>query len=123
MLELQTLRGNLKKFNIFSRDENNQNDYPRRLLLIDEKPSLTVSRTLTTVQLNGLVDEIRSISIEASGRVQKYVGDTLKVINDLRAVMENTQDMKTYKMQPLKPGYKLHYKLLRDINKVGRTKH
>jgi hypothetical protein len=122
MLELQTLRGNLKKFNTFSRDGNSQNDYPRRLLLIDEKPSLTVSRTLTTVQLNNLVDDIRSISIEASGKVQKYVGDTLDVINELRAIMENTQDMKTYKMSPLKPGYKLHYKLLRDINKIGKTK-
>lgn len=122
MLELQTLRGNLKKFNTFSRDTISQNDYPRRLLLIDEKPSLTVSRTLTTVQLNSLVDEIRSISIGASGKVQKYVSSTLEVINELRSVMENTRDMETYKLSPLRPRYKLHYKLLRDINKVGRTK-
>jgi hypothetical protein len=114
--ELQALKDNLGAFGRF-RDGRGSNK-PRRLLLVDEKPSLIVSHRLDYEQLNTLKADILQASHEATGKRQAYVNKTFDVINELSGVIEQTDETGRHKLEPLKPGYMLPRKLLANFGEV-----
>jgi len=114
--ELQALKDNLGAFGRF-KDSRGSNK-PRRLLLIDEKPSLVVSNRLNYEQLNVLKSQILQASHEATGRRQPYVNRTIDTINALSKIIEETEHIGRFKLGAVKPGYLLPRKLLANFGEV-----
>jgi hypothetical protein len=114
--ELQALKDNLSAFSRF-KDSRGMNR-PRRTLLIDEKPALVISQRLTFEQLNKLRSDIMQASFEATGSRQSYVGKTLEVINELSRIIEETEDVGRFPLNPIKRKYMLPRKLLANFGDV-----
>src|SRR5699024_4256053 len=69
-LERQAMRDNLEAFTSFEADDKRLQR--RSLLLIDEKPSLVLSHTLTTRNLNDFMSDVYEISRDVRGKVKPY---------------------------------------------------
>lgn len=114
--ELQTLKKNLTKFvdyrNSFGRS------LPRRLLMIDEKPSLVLNHTLTTRSLNTFISDVQQASRNEKGERASYYAKTLSIVNQLREVLESGEEMPGKKFPPINPRYKVPAQMERDYSRV-----
>ncbi|GGE80374.1 hypothetical protein [Priestia taiwanensis] len=111
--ELQVLKDNLNTFASFR--DGGENRRPRRTLIIDEKPSLTVPYQLTSRELNELVDDIRACSYRSSGRIKRYYEKARQLINKLRDQIEATDVVERDRITPVERHYVLPRELLRHF--------
>lgn len=124
--ELQVLKDNLNTFASFRDDIDSKR--PRRTLIIDEKPSLTVPYQITSAEINGLIDDIRASSFKVSGKIKRYYEKARRLINKLRDQIESTDIIERERIEPVKRDYLLprellsHFAGVHDIGKLTRLR-
>src|SRR5690606_29783851 len=69
-LESQAMRDNLSSFTEFIADDGRS--MRRSLLLIDEKPSLVLSHTLSARNLNDFMSDVLEVSRDRKGKLKSY---------------------------------------------------
>jgi hypothetical protein len=114
--EIQVLKDNLSTFASFR--DGGENKRPRRTLIIDEKPSLTIPYRITSADLNDLVDDIRKASSRSATKLKHYYGKALRLINELRIQVETPEIATTSKITPVNRTYVLPRELLHQFTAV-----
>ncbi|MDI6678906.1 hypothetical protein QMA02_24180 [Bacillus wiedmannii] len=114
--ELQVLKDNLNSFASFRDDTDSKR--PRRTLIIDEKPSLTIPYRITSADLNDLVDDIRKASSKSGQKLKRFYGRALHLINKLRTQIESPEIAIISKVNPVDCLYLLPRELLHQFTAV-----
>jgi hypothetical protein len=115
-LELQALKDNLRVFTEFIDDSGTSR--PRRLLLIDEKPSLVVNHTLTVRGLNNFLTDVAEAGRLLRGRLQPYYKRVLPIVNEIREKLESAEDYPQGRFPAIDPHYNLPVQLKRDYSAI-----
>lgn len=114
--ELQTLKKKLSNFTPFTNAYGRDN--PRRLLLIDEKPSLVINHGLTTREVSNFLSDVQQASYARNGKLQPYYAKTYEIVTEMRAILESGEDMPARKFPALRPGYRVPRQMERDYAQV-----
>lgn len=127
--ELQVLKGNISAFHAFIDED--KVSRPRRTLLIDEKPILTVSYALTENEINQLLEDIRVAGVRANSKLKLFYRTARDRIVKLRDQYETTDTVeRVSRLQPVDRMYLLPRDLLNqftavhsdDITKLARLR-
>src|SRR5690606_8209876 len=111
-LERQAMRDNLEDFTSFETDGGKLQR--RSLLLIDEKPSLVLSHTLSARNINDFMSDILEISRERGGKVKSYFNRVRQVVDELRYLLESPET-ETGEFKPIDRRFRMPVRLVRDF--------
>ena len=111
--EFQVLKKNIAEFRQFKNQQGKSTD--RASLLIDEKPSLTVSRELSDSQLNALLGDIRVALAGKGSRHKTIYRKLLNYVNSLREQMEDPDIEGVQRIAPVDTMYILPKELIRQF--------
>src|SRR5699024_2309375 len=111
-LERQSMRDNLEAFTSFETDEGKLQR--RSLLLIDEKPSLVLSHTLTARHLNNFMSNLIDISRDHRGELKSYFNRVRQLVDEARAQLENPTT-EVGRFPAIEPRFKMPVRLVRDF--------
>lgn len=111
-LERQSLRDNLEAFTSFEADDFKLQR--RSLLLIDEKPSLVLSHTLSARNLNVFMSDVLEVSRDRHGKLKPYYNRVRQVVDDLREKLENPETPAGM-FKPIDNRFRMPIQLVRDF--------
>ena len=111
-LERQAMRDNLSSFTEFvARDGRSLR---RSLLLIDEKPSLVLSHTLSARNLNNFMSDVLEVSRDRKGKLKSYYNRVRQLVGELRTLLESP-DTETGELRAVEPKFTMPVRLVRDF--------
>ncbi|MFC0300139.1 hypothetical protein ACFFIS_04785 [Virgibacillus soli] len=111
-LERQSLRDNLESFTSFETDAGKLQR--RSLLLIDEKPSLVLSHTLSARNLNEFMSDVLEISRDNKGKLKSYYNRVRQIVEEVRAKLEG-QEIEAGAFPAVDRRFKMPVRLVRDF--------
>ena len=114
--ELQTMKKNLSKFTAFTNAYSKS--YPRRLLLIDEKPALVLNHSLTTREINAFMADVQEASQQCNRKTPAYYIKTLDLVNEIRTILERGEELPGKRLKAIKPGYRVPRQMEQDFSKT-----
>lgn len=114
-LERQAVRDNLSSFTEFITDEGNS--MRRSLLLIDEKPSLVLTHTLSARNLNEFMSDLVEVSRDRHGKLKTYFNRVSQVVGELRVMLESP-DMEVGSMDAIERSFSMPVRLVRDFTQA-----
>jgi len=111
-LERQSLRDNLESFTSFETEAGKLQR--RSLLLIDEKPSLILSHTLSARNINEFMSDVLEISRDNRGKLKSYYNRVRQVVEEVRSLLESPET-ETGEFMPTDRSFKMPVRLVRDF--------
>ncbi|MDN4608633.1 hypothetical protein [Sporosarcina highlanderae] len=111
-LERQAMRDNLSSFTEFITEDGRS--LRRSLLLIDEKPSLVLSHTLSARNLNDFMSDVLEVSRDHKGRLKSYYNRVRQLVDELRSMLESPET-KAGELPAIASGYTMPVRLVRDF--------
>src|SRR5699024_9001475 len=111
-LERQAMRDNLESFTSFETDEGKLQR--RSLLLIDEKPSLVLSHTLSARNINDFMSNVLEISRDHNRKLKSYYNRVRQYVDEVRSRLES-QETEKGEFKPTNKHFKMPVRLVRDF--------
>ncbi|MDW0110443.1 hypothetical protein QT716_10385 [Sporosarcina aquimarina] len=111
-LERQAMRDSLSNFTEFIMEDGRS--LRRSLLLIDEKPSLVLSHTLSARNLNDFMSDVLEVSRDRKGKLKSYYNRVRQLVDELRALLESPET-EVGELSAIEPRFTVPVRLVRDF--------